>query len=78
VLLLRPGDALLALLVWPTLALAAANHVAGALKARPAGVAVPLEREPGGPLRRATAAAAVAGKGTKPASMEPTATSRSS
>lgn len=55
-LLLRPGDALLALVVWPALALAAANHVAGALKARPAGVAVPLEREArpaGGPLRRA-------------------------
>ena len=34
-LLLRPGDALLALVVWPALALAAANHVAGALKAVP-------------------------------------------
>jgi hypothetical protein len=59
VLLLRPGDALLALLVRPALALAAADHVAGALKAQPAGV--PVEREPGG-LRRA-AAAAVAGEG---------------
>ena len=62
-LLLRPGDALLALLVRPTaLALAAANHVAGALKASVAGAGIPVEREPSG-LRRATAAAAVAGEG---------------
>nr|CCU64188.1 ScMYB36 protein [Saccharum hybrid cultivar Co 86032] len=64
VLLLRPGDALLALVVRPALALAATNHVAGALKgAQRAGVAaaaVPVEREPGG-LRRAAAAAAVVG-----------------